>query len=90
MRFEIYNNHNPTYRYCIFLYGESLTVVGSYLYVDKEIMEYLNLSVEDFHGIIIKNNGKVMDNEHYFKSIKDCNSAIIDLEPYLIMEKLMK
>ena len=90
MKFEIYNNYISAYPYCIFLYGESDTIISKYFYVDKEIAEYLNLLTEDFYEIIIKNNGEIINNEHYFKSVKDCNSAIADLEPYLIMVELTK
>ena len=62
-----------------------------YTDVDFNIAKYLDLSLTDYHQILINNNAyREIDGDCYFKNIKDTKNAINELEPYIIITTLTK
>ena len=59
---------------------------------DRYIAKYLDLSLEEYQNILI-NNGAFFNNEfgeYYFKTRKDIETAIKELEPYYILAELTR
>ena len=57
------------------------------------IVKDLNISLNEFEKILIKNNAKYDDEDYnnffpYFKNKKNAEKVLIELEPYLIMSIL--
>jgi len=82
------------------LYVRTYNYMGEHYYVDAiehwgeiDIAKKLNISIEKYQKIL-KHNGALYKDQfsitypYYFKSKKDAEEALKELEPYLIMVKL--
>ena len=67
--------------------------------INQRICEKLDISIRKFNSLVRKNNGivektcewgKRFIHTHRFKEIKDCENFLKELEPYIVMEKLIK
>ena len=60
----------------------------SKLIFDIDISKFLNLTLQEYHNILFKYNGDLVDEDGYFENKEDATKAVEELEPYLIMTKL--
>ena len=80
---EIENSYNREY----------WLVIGDLVH-DNEIAEYLDIPLKEYQNILI-NNGAYIDaettsDEYYFKTKKDAEKTLKDLELHYILAKLTK
>ena len=89
MRLEIDKTVNGTEEY--FIYLKDANNEENMIFFIPHIVEYLNLTIEDYFLFQINHQAYKNDNEHfYFKNKKDAEKCIEELEPYLVMAELVK
>jgi len=64
----------------------------NHLIFDKDIATYLDLTLEEYHNILINNGAHICEeeDEYYFKNESDIEKAIKILDPYEILAKLTR
>ena len=90
--FEVHNNHNGFFSIHLCVAHPDRTLVHGYKNIHKpeEIAIFLNIPIHKYNKIISKYRAKkdVLDGTVFYRQ-KDANAFLKNLEPYIIIKKLI-